>query len=163
MTEHGDAMLQAWDDWEAARPLEQRILTRVAFDALTAGWTPTVAELAPVSGLSIDTLTRTLEPMVTQGLATVTGERITGIGGLSLVPAPHALRWQGRPYWTWCALDAIGIPAVLGGSATVSSRVVPDDEAITLTFEGGAWHNPDPTLGIRLADPEAARPLCTGT
>lgn len=155
--------MAAWDQWEAERPPAERALTQVAFQALIAGGAPTVAALVPMSGLSPASLTRTLETMVAQGLATVEGDRITGIGGLSLVQAPHALQWQGRPYWTWCALDAIGIPAALGGPVTVSSRIAADDEAITLTFADGAWQNPDATLGIRLAEPAMARPLCGGT
>ena len=155
--------MAAWDQWEAGRPPAQRALTRVAFQALVAGEAPTVAALAPIGEMSQNALTRTLETMVAQGLATVDGDRITGIGGLSLVPAPHALQWQGRSYWTWCALDAIGISAALGGPVTVSSRTAADDAAITLTFANSAWQNPDPTLGIRLAEPEAARPLCSGT
>lgn len=158
-----EALRAAWDQWEAARPPGERALTRAAFRVFVEGHTPTVAELAPVGGFSRGTLTVTLQTMVAQGLATVEGDRITGIGGLSLVPAPHALQWKGRTYWTWCALDAIGIPAALGGSATVVSWVTPAGDAITLAFADGAWQNPDPTLGIRLAEPEAARPLCTGT
>ncbi len=155
--------MAAWDQWEADRPPAERALTRVAFQALVAGWAPTVDALAPIGEVSQNTLTRTLETMVAQGLATVDGDQITGIGGLSLVPAPHALQWQGRAYWTWCALDAIGIPAALGGPATVSSRVAPKGDAVTLRFEDGAWQNPDATLGIRLAEPAMARPLCGGT
>lgn len=155
--------MAAWDQWEADRPPAERALTRVAFQALIAGKSPTVTALAPVSGFSPAHLTRTLETMVAQGLATVDGDRITGIGGLSLVPAPHTLEGKGRTYGAWCALDAIGIPAALGGTWTVSSRIAPDDGAVALTFADGAWQNPDTTLGIRLANPEAARPLCTGT
>ncbi len=48
--------------------------------------------LAPIGEMSPNTLTRTLKSMVAQGLATVEGDRIIGIGGLSLVLAPHALQ-----------------------------------------------------------------------
>ncbi len=152
-----------WDQWERDRLPAERALTQAAFRALLTGQTPTVGELAPIGAFSADTLLATLETMVDQGLATVDGDQITGIGGLSLVPAPHALQWNGRPYWTWCALDAVGIPAALGKSATVSSRIVPKGDAVTLRFEDGVWQHPDRTLGIRLAEPDRARPLCVGT
>ncbi len=54
-------------------------------------------------------------------------------------------------------------PRRWGGSATVSSRIASDDGAITLILADGAWQNPDATLGIRLAELEAARPLRIGT
>lgn len=157
------ALRAAWDEWEVSRPTAERALSRAAFRALVNGWAPTVAELAPMAGLSPDLLTSTLETMVAQGLATVDETRITGIGGLSLVPAPHALEWQGRTYWTWCALDAIGIPMALGGHARVTSRIALDGTPIVLRFDAGVWNDPDPTLGIQLAEPSLARPLCGGT
>lgn len=157
-----EALRRQWEDWVAARPPVESALTRVAFYALLAGRTPTVAELA-MSGVSEAALTETLETMVGQGLATVDGDSITGIGGLSRVPAPHALQWNGHPYWTWCALDAIGIPAAWGGSARVTSRTASDGAPVVLTLEDGGWIDPDPTLGIRLAEPSVARSLCGGT
>lgn len=156
-------LLTAWDNWEAALPPDQRAITRTAFRALVAGRTPSMAELGEALGEAVDGVARSLHQMITQGLATLDGDRITGIGGLSLVPAPHALQWNGRPYWTWCALDAIGIPAAIGGIATVQSHVAPGGVPVSLIFEDGAWRNPDPTLGIRLVEPEVARPLCGGT
>lgn len=158
-----DGLLAVWDQWAQDRLPAERTLTGAAFRALADGWTPTVAALAPGTAETQDTLTRTLQAMVAQGLATVDGEYITGIGGLSLVPAPHRLQWNGRQYWTWCALDAIGIPAAFGGSATVISRIAPAGDAITVAFADGAWQRPDPMLGIRLAEPAVGRPLCADT
>ncbi|HEY3059929.1 MAG TPA: organomercurial lyase [Chloroflexota bacterium] len=38
--------------------------------------------------------------------------------GFSLVPArQHRLAMRGRQFWTWCAIDAVGIPAGLGEDA----------------------------------------------
>lgn len=101
--------------------------------------------------------------MVDQGLATWDGEHVTGVGGLSVVPGPHTLTWNGDPFWTWCALDAIGIPTALGGSATVHSHIAQEGESVTLTFEEGNWQDPDPGLGIRLTEPQVGRPICGGT
>ena len=87
-----EALMAAWDQWEADRPPAERALTRVAFQALVEGRAPTMTALAPIGEMSPNTLTRTLKSMVAQGLATVEGDRIIGIGGLSLVLAPHALQ-----------------------------------------------------------------------
>jgi heme/copper-type cytochrome/quinol oxidase subunit 3 len=37
------------------------------------------------------------------------GRTITGAGGWSLVESRHILDMNGRRYWVWCALDAVGI------------------------------------------------------
>lgn len=157
------ARLTAWDNWMAARPHEEQVLTRAAFRVLTAGRAPSLAELAKTLSQSPEEIKQILRTMDAQGLATLEGDHVTGIGGLSLVLASHALQWNSRLYWTWCALDAIGIPAALGGMATVTSRIVPDGTAVTLTFKNGEWIDRDPTLGIRLAMPQVARLLCGGT
>lgn len=37
------------------------------------------------------------------------------------MPSPHHLHWNDRDFWTWCALDAIGIPAAMGGHAALAA------------------------------------------
>ncbi|NMP21553.1 organomercurial lyase [Sulfobacillus harzensis] len=156
-------VLKAWEDWEHTRSADERAVTRTAFRRLLTGRAPTIADLACALGASDQAVTQTVHTMVDQGLATADGDYVTGVGGLSLVPAPHRLQWNGRRYWTWCALDAIGIPAALGGDARVDSRVAPDGTVVHLYFQDGAWTDSDATLGIRLAEPQVARPLCGGT
>ena len=62
--------------------------------------------------------------LVEQGLIVVEPDsgRVVGSWGLSLVPTDHRLHIQGRELHTWCALDAVGIPAGLGEDASVASR-----------------------------------------
>lgn len=158
-----DRLLTAWEDWERARPRDERALTRAAFHRLLTGQATGLAVLSAALGLPDATMAETVRSMVVQGLATADGERVTGVGGLSVVAAPHALTWNGRSYWTWCALDAIGIAAAIGGTVVVHSRTEPAGEAVQLTFEDGMWMDPDPQLGIRLTEPQVARPLCGGT
>ena len=86
-----------------------------------------------------------------------------GGGDLSVVPAAHAFTWNDRPYWTWCALDAIGIAGAIGGTVAVRSRAEPGGAAVHLAFEDGIWMDPASDFGIRLAEPEAGRPLGGGT
>ncbi len=47
---------------------------------------------------------------------------IVGAHGLTLLPTPHQLVLDGVELHTWCALDAIGIPAGLDLDAEVSTR-----------------------------------------
>lgn len=47
---------------------------------------------------------------------------VVGAGGLTLGNGPHGLLLRGRDYRTWCAYDAIGIPAALGAAGAISTR-----------------------------------------
>lgn len=47
-------------------------------------------------------------------------DRIVG-AGLSLVPTPHRFEVEGRTLFTWCALDALSFPVILGRPASVES------------------------------------------
>ncbi len=46
--------------------------------------------------------------------------RVVGVG-LSLVPTPHRFEVGGRTVFTWCALDALFFPALLGRPARIES------------------------------------------
>lgn len=47
--------------------------------------------------------------------------QLVGIYGLTLRPTQHRLQIRGNSYFVWCAFDAVGIPAALGESASVTS------------------------------------------
>jgi len=40
----------------------------------------------------------------------------------SAIPTPHRVTANGRLYYANCAFDALGIPAILGGDATIESE-----------------------------------------
>lgn len=46
--------------------------------------------------------------------------RITG-SGITLNPTPHRFQIDGRPVYTWCALDTLVFPGMLGITAQVAS------------------------------------------
>jgi alkylmercury lyase len=47
---------------------------------------------------------------------------ITGAHGLTLAPTRHHLVLAGVDLHTWCALDAIGIPAAVDTDAEIATR-----------------------------------------
>jgi alkylmercury lyase len=47
--------------------------------------------------------------------------RVLGAAGLTLGDGPHGLAIDGHPFRTWCAFDALGIPAALGADAAVET------------------------------------------
>jgi alkylmercury lyase len=74
-----------------------------------------VAHLAAACGMSESRVETALVALVGSGAATRDAHgALVATAGLSVVTAGHRLRLAGRDYFTWCAFDAIGIPAALG-------------------------------------------------
>jgi alkylmercury lyase len=80
-----------------------------------------------------DALNEVLDRLVTNGnLDRDPSGAVVGAGGLTLGDAPHRLLLRGRDYRTWCAYDAIGIPAALGEEGAISTRCGVCGRAIAL-------------------------------
>src|SRR5690606_33792 len=60
--------------------------------------------------------------------------RIVG-SGLTLNPTPHRFEVDGRHLYTWCALDTLMFPAVLGRTAHVASPCHATGTLVQLTVE----------------------------
>src|SRR5207244_10250392 len=82
------------------------------------GELPTVSELAKSTGAS----SPDVELLVGRALVIDESGRVVAAHGLSAVPArQHRLTLRGRAFWTWCAIDALGIPAGLGEDAVAAT------------------------------------------
>ena len=93
-------------------------LTRAAFNAILAGRRPSRAELVQLTGGSPDEVDR----LAGRALILDAEDHIVAAHGLSLVPArQHRLPMRRRRFWTWCAIDAVGIPAGLDEQAIVET------------------------------------------
>ncbi|TME33552.1 MAG: hypothetical protein E6I75_15210 [Chloroflexi bacterium] len=91
---------------------------RAAFNAILNGELATVSELAK----STEASSHDVELLVGRALIIDESGRIVAAHGLSAVPArQHRLTLRGRPFWTWCAIDALGIPAGLGEDAVAET------------------------------------------
>jgi alkylmercury lyase len=73
--------------------------------------------------------------------------RIVG-WGLTLRPTPHRFNIDGKQLYTWCALDTLFFPAVIGRPARVESPCAATGVPIRLTV--------DPTEGVSALDPSTA-------
>jgi len=73
--------------------------------------------------------------------------RIVG-WGLTLRPTPHRVTVDGKQLYTWCALDTLFFPAVIGRPAHIESPCVATGTPIRLTV--------DPTAGVSALDPPTA-------
>jgi alkylmercury lyase len=68
--------------------------------------------------------------------------------GLTLCPTPHGFNIDGKQLFTWCALDTLFFPAVIGRPARVEPPCGATGIRISLTV--------DPTEGVGALDPSTA-------
>jgi alkylmercury lyase len=96
-------------------------LREIAFAMLLAEQRPIDPdELAAVSGF--DNVAGLLAQLDADGWIDRDGAGwLTGSAGLSLTEGPHHLRLGRATFRTWCAFDALGIPAALGRDATADT------------------------------------------
>jgi DNA-binding transcriptional ArsR family regulator len=116
--------------------------TRVAaFRALRRGEAPGVEELARDSGLGSSEVRGHLGAMAAIGMARLDESgRVTASDGLSLMPTRHRLVLEGVVLHTWCAIDAVGIPAALGADAVASTPCPQCGRRFELRFRQGELH-----------------------
>jgi hypothetical protein len=96
---------------------------RHAFDALREARPPTAAELAADAALPIGQIERAISELRALGALEIDASgRVVGAHGLTQRTTQHAIITADRTWHTWCALDAIGIPAALELDADVRTR-----------------------------------------
>jgi alkylmercury lyase len=112
-----------------ASAAEQELAAR-GFVALWRGEQPMVTDLGGDSD--------TVEVMVGGGRLEVdaTG-RLVAVHGLAARTTPHSIEHDGRIVHTWCAFDAIGIPAALGVDADAVTRCPTCGRELRITLLGG--------------------------
>ncbi|MBB4517479.1 organomercurial lyase MerB [Paraburkholderia fungorum] len=77
--------------------------------------------------------------------------------GLTLRETPHVFEVDGQRLYTWCALDALMFPALLGKRARVVSRCPATGERVSLTVAPGGLHQLDPAGAVvSLVRPDAS-------
>lgn len=73
--------------------------------------------------------------------------RIVG-SGLTLNPTPHRFEVDGRHLYTWCALDTLMFPAVLGRTAHVASPCHATGTLVQLTVEPDRITRVEPATAV---------------
>jgi alkylmercury lyase len=68
--------------------------------------------------------------------------------GLTLRETPHVFEVDGRRLYTWCALDALMFPALLGKSARVSSPCAATGAPVRLTVTPDGVENIEPAEAV---------------
>jgi len=120
-------------------------LYRVLVRMLSDGEPVTVAQLAAAAGQPLDEVQRAVLRWTDteydrQG-------RIVG-WGVTLRPTPHRFNVDGKQMYTWCALDTLFFPAVIGRPARIESPCGATGVSIRLVV--------DPAAGVTALDPATA-------
>jgi Alkylmercury lyase len=110
-------------------------LATAGFAALWRGELVRPSELVPAAPDDADVVAGAL---ARQGCAQLDADgRLVGIHGLTLRDTRHRILHDGVAHQTWCAFDAIGIPAALGLTATAHSDCPACGAPILVTIEEG--------------------------
>ena len=149
-----------------------RILTSVekairsaAFRIIREGRRAEADDIAQHIGLESGEAAERIADLAARGYLELDSEgRVVGSRGLSLLPKWCALDWNGLRYYTWCAADAIGIPAVLGGEARVETgcRICGTDVTVRI-MDGEVFCEQGKPLRIWLKKPVPGMPMFGGT
>lgn len=114
-------------------------LVTAGFNALWRGERRDPAELLPTR----PDAERLARGLATRGRAELDDDgRVVGIHGLTLRPTRHSFTVEGRDHQTWCAFDAIGIPAALRVGAVAHTDCPACHRAIHIRIDQGV---PEPS------------------
>jgi len=113
-------------------------IRRVAFSALRHEERLDSEQLSLRTGLDDHAVTAALWWLQVAGLVEQDADdRVVGIAGLTLKPTKHLLVLDGRRLHTWCAIDAVGIPAALSLDAHVVTTCGHCGASITVDIDHG--------------------------
>ncbi len=115
------------------------------FRSLARGYPVRVEQLATETQKSPKEIAAMLSGGALRGLVLLDEEgAITGFGGLSVTPTPHAFRLDGVTLHTWCALDAFFIPGILGVTAAIESTCPQSGRTLRVTVSPNGVEDSDP-------------------
>ncbi len=110
----------------------------VGLDAIRAGHPSSAEAVTERSGIDASEVREALELMVSVGAVELDESGLViGVGGLTLRTTAHRLLLAGVELHTWCALDAIGIPAAFGENALVRTSCPFCGRTHEIRIEGG--------------------------
>jgi alkylmercury lyase len=137
----------------ALGPVGARV-RREAFHEVRAGRPVEPGTIAERLGVPVGEVREALTALADRGLAELDGSgRVVGVGGLSVRPTRHRLTLEGTELWTWCAADAVGIPAALGADARAVTSCPTCGRELRVEMPGGvAVAGPELRVWIPRAD-----------
>jgi alkylmercury lyase len=119
-------------------PEDVLAIRRVAFSALRREERLDPEQLALRTGLDDHAVNAALRWLHDAGLVERDRKgRLVGIAGLTLEPTRHRLVLDGQSLHTWCAIDAVGIPAALSLDAHVTTTCALCDSSLAVDIDHG--------------------------
>jgi alkylmercury lyase len=145
---------------KGAASTEQLELPGLLLRLLAEGRPVPPARIAAELGISPDAATAALEQSTAVELDE--GGNVTAAFGLTLNPTPHRFRANGHDFYTWCALDTLYIPGVIGQTARVESTCPVTGTKIQLTVTPDGIEGLEPAAAVMaIVIPETAQ-ACYG-
>ena len=140
-----------FDDGELSEPVA-RAVRRLAIAGFQALWSGRSVTLAELLGEDAGALTEAAEHLHLRGRIEFSADgHLIAVHGLCRRPTPHRIEHHDGVVNTWCALDAIGIPAALGIDAQAVTRCPTCQGQLAVTLSGG---EPQPLPEATLWYPE---------
>lgn len=96
-------------------------IQRFGLRSLLGGKCIGIDDIAGQAELSVDEVRAGIDSLIDAGRIETDGDTIIGVGGLTLTPTRHGLELPDAEMHTWCALDAVGIPAAFDLSARATT------------------------------------------
>ncbi len=119
------------------------------------------ASLGDALGVPTEKVTTLLEDEQLKGWVFYDDEgSVIGFRGLAIREMPHRFEVEGRTLYTWCAIDSLFIPEMLGKPARVQSRDPLTGTAIALTVTPDGVEAVEPAtavMSILIGDPEVVK------
>jgi len=131
-----DELIRSWDfEQNGVAPEESTLAARLEiliYRTLVEGQPVSAERLAAVANVPIELVTLLFEQGKALGGEWDAEGRLVG-NVLTLIPTQHHFRVGGKELYTWCSLDAMHLPGLLGQTAEVASTDPISGEKIQLT------------------------------
>lgn len=112
-------------------------ISRLAFASIWAGGPLPLDELIQQAGWNRSRAFAAIGQLLQAGRLELSDREIVGAHGVTLHPTAHRISHDGGEAHTWCAFDAVGIPAALGIDAEVASTCPTCDRELLLQVHAG--------------------------
>ena len=145
---------------EAPLAAHHRRVHRALLEAvLHTGLVPSVSVLADQLGTTAEAIRASLRALaVADYLARDAGGRVRCLYPFSAIPTPHTVLVEGAQRFAMCAIDALGIPAMLDRELDIEGRCAVCDAAIMLRVRPGAIVAASPPSVMVVARRDEAEP-----
>lgn len=129
----------AIDSYRVEIDAELELVRGVGFRLIHETGAPVpLSTLAAKANLSVEEAGSRLAEIESAGRARRDSDGdLVGIAGLGLEPTRHAIEVDGRKFWTWCALDAVGIFTALEATGEVRTQPPGDSDELRIRFKNG--------------------------